>query len=72
VVYEPQPLPAGQALEDLAIDFSGSVEDLVEQWVTLEEDTGEGVGEWTMEAPDVAVSQWDNLTCKLCPPQSGG
>jgi hypothetical protein len=61
VVYEPQGLPDGQSLDDLALDFTGSLEDLVEQWVTLEEDTTEGDDGWTMQAPDLAVSSWDNL-----------
>lgn len=32
--------------------------------MTLEEDTtegNEGEGGWTMQAPDLAVSSWDNL-----------
>lgn len=63
VVYEPQILPDGQSLDDVA-EYSGNLEDLVEQWVTLVEDNGEdtdNMGEWTMQAPDVAVSGWDNL-----------
>jgi hypothetical protein len=62
VVYEPQILPNGQNLEDLG-EWSGNAEDLVAQWVTLTEDTGdtEDMGYWTMPAPDVAISGWDNL-----------
>jgi hypothetical protein len=59
VVYEPQILPDGLNLEDLG-EWSGNAEELVEQWVTLTED----MGEWTMPAPDVAVSGWDNLARK--------
>ena len=63
VTFEPYILPDGQSLDDLSLEYSGNVEDLVEQWVTLEEDTGEtsGDGGWTMQAPDLAVSDWDNL-----------
>jgi hypothetical protein len=65
VVYEPQILPDGQNLDGLG-EWSGNVERLVEQWVTLTEDmedTGDtgDMGEWTMQAPDVTVSGWDNL-----------
>jgi hypothetical protein len=65
VVYEPQILPDGQNLEDLG-EWSGNAEELVAQWVTLTEDTGEteDMGAWTMQAPDVAVSGWDNLARK--------
>jgi hypothetical protein len=64
VTYEPQILPDGQSLDDLPQEYNGDVEELVEQWVQMEEDTGEmaGIdGEWTMQAPDLAVSDWDNL-----------
>jgi hypothetical protein len=65
VVYEPQILPDGQNLEDLG-EWAGNAEDLVAQWVTLTEDTGdtEDMDAWTMPAPDVAVSGWENLAGK--------
>jgi len=62
VVYEPPILPDGQNLEALG-DWSGNAEELIATWVTMTEDTGDSgdLGEWTMPAPDVAVSGWENL-----------
>jgi hypothetical protein len=59
VVYEPQVLPDGQNLDDLG-EWSGDWNELVEQCVTFEEDTGD-MGEWTMQAPEDAISEWGNL-----------
>jgi len=62
VLYETQSLPDGQNIDNLG-EWTGNADELIEQYVTLTEDaenTGD-MGAWTMQAPDVAVSGWDNL-----------
>jgi len=62
VLYETQSLPDGQNIDDLG-EWTGNADELIEQYVTLTEDTEDtgDMGAWTMQAPDVAVSGWDNL-----------